>query len=422
MSEIPSDFFTLDDFDLKGKVVFLRVDINSPIHPVTKEVIGVSRFKSHIETINDLRNTKLVIIAHQSRPGKDDFTSLRDHSNQLRKIIGREVKFVDALFGEGVEKAIKGMSPGDILMLENSRFYSEEANLGTTDIEIMESTNLVQKLLPLIDYYVVDAFPAIHREQTTLVGFRRLLPNIAGRLIEREIRMIDKFRLGKEHPKIAILAGSKIEDSIQVSKSFLENSTVDTIITGGVVANAFLWANGINIGQKNKDFIAKNNKKHEDLIAICKDLLSKFGDRIRMPVDAILNPSGRRIGINDKIPDDEIMADIGLDTVVYYTNLIRDAKAIFMNGPMGMYEMDQFSVGTREILNYVANSNSLKIAGGGHTLSALEKLDLLNTIDHASTGGGSLISYLSGEPMPVLEALKESKQLFKGKEYGRRTA
>lgn len=420
MSETPSDFFTLDDFDLKGKVVFLRVDINSPIHPVTKEVIGVSRFKSHIETINDLRSTKLVIIAHQSRPGKDDFTSLRDHSNQMRRLIGREVKFVDALFGESVEKAIRDMNPGDVLMLENSRFYSEESNLGTTDIETMESSNLVQKLLPLIDYYVVDAFPAIHRAQTTLVGFRRLLPNIAGRLIEKEIRMLDKFRLGSEHPKIAILAGSKIDDSIQVSKSFLENSTVDTIITGGVVANAFLWANGVDIGQKNKDFIIKNNKKHEDLIAICRDLLSKYRDKIKMPVDGVLNPSGRRVEINGKIPDDEIMADIGLDTVVFYTGIIREAKAIFMNGPMGMYEIDQFSVGTREILNYVANSNSLKIAGGGHTLSALEKLDLLNTIDHASTGGGSLISYLSGEPMPVLEALRESKELFKGKEYGRR--
>lgn len=415
MSKKSTDFFTLNDFDLDGKVVFLRLDINSPINPITSEITGDSRFWAHVKTIKDLEDSRVVLLGHQSRPGKDDFISLRGHALHMQRIIGREVRFVDALFGEPVNKAILNMKKGDIVMLENSRFYTEEANLGSTDIEIMERTNLVRMLSPLFDYYVVDAFPAIHRNQTTLTGFRRVKPNIAGRLVEEEIRMLEKFSLGNDHPKIAILAGSKIDDSIAVSKSFLENSTVDTIITGGVVANAFLWAKGTDIGKRNREFIMKNNGNYEKLIDICKNLISKYENRIALPIDGVLNPSGKRVNFGGQMPEDELIADIGVETIVYYSEIIDRAKAIFLNGPMGMYEVEQFSSGTREILETVAKSEGLTIAGGGHTLSALEKLHLLGKIDHASTGGGALISYLSGEPMPVLESLAESKKIFTGK-------
>lgn len=224
--------------------------------------------------------------------------------------------------------------------------------------------------------------------------------------------MIDRFRHLNESPKIAILGGAKIDDSIAVSENFLKSGFVDKILTGGVVANAFLWAKGIDIGKKNRDFIIKNNGDYEKLIAKCKGLLSEFGDRILVPSDFILSPSGERVSANGKIPDDQILADIGLDTVVEYSEIIDKAKAIFMNGPMGIYEIEAYSSGTREIFSSVAKSEAFSIAGGGHTLSALDKLGLTNRIDHASTGGGALISYLSGEAMPVLEALKESKRLF----------
>ena len=303
-------------------------------------------------------------------------------------------------------------------MLENSRFYSEETDIPGEDIERMEQSNIVRRLEPLFDYFVIDAFPAIHRSQTSLVGFHRLKPNIAGKLVEREVIMLDRFRFGRENPKIAVLAGSKIDDSIKVSKSFLDSGTVNSILTGGVVGNAFLWASGKDIGKRNRDFIIKNNRNHEKLVEICREILKEHSGKIIMPRDAVLSPSGRRVSMNEDIPDNETIADIGLDTIAQYSEVLESAGAIFMNGPMGIYEIPEYSVGTREVLTALASSDALKIAGGGHTLSALEHLGLIKRVDHASTGGGALISYLSGEPMPVLEALRESKRIFKGKENG----
>ncbi len=406
------EFFLMNSFDLAGKTVYLRVDINAPVNPLTGEIMGIDRFRAHIDTIRNLRNSKVVIVAHQSRPGKDDFISLRQHAQILSHLLNKRVQFVDQLFGSQVNRAVSEMSDGDIVMLENSRFYSEEVDL--TTIESMESSNIVRSLSPLFDYFIIDAFAAIHRAQTTLVGFHRIKPNIAGTLIEREVGMIERFRKIREKPKIAILGGAKIDDSIAVSENFLSRGFVDKILTGGVVANAFLWASGFDIGKKNREFIIKNNGDYEKLLDKCKAILSKYGDKLVMPTDFVMNPSGKRISINEKIPEDQILADIGLDTIVEYSEIIDSARAIFMNGPMGMYEIEDYSSGTREVFTAVAHSKAFKLAGGGHTLSALDKLGLTKMIDHASTGGGALISYLSGETMPVLEALKESKRLFEG--------
>ena len=413
MVEDSGKFFTLDSFDLKGKTVLLRLDLNSPIHPITGEILSESRLKSHIKTINDLKLSKVVIMAHQSRPGKSDFIPLKEHSRRLQRLIGRKITFVDSLFNSNAINEISKMKDGDILMLENTRFYSEDVSLDTTDYDVLESTNFVRNLSQIIDYFVNDAFPAIHRPQTSLIGFTRLVPNLAGRLIENEITALDRFLKGNEKPKIAILGGAKIDDSIAVSKSFLEKNIVKTIIAGGVVGNAFLMAKGVNIGKKNKDFIIKNNKNHDKLISICKELLEKFTDRIIIPVDSILNPSGKVLNTKESVPDDEIMADIGPETASIFREAIGKAKGIFINGPMGMYEIAEYAGGTLDIFMAVAEANAIKIAGGGHTISVLESLKVMDKVDHVSTGGGALISYLSGEKMPVLEALKLSyKQFF----------
>jgi len=409
------DFFTLDDFNFNGKTVFLRLDVNAPIEPSTGDILDYSRFNAHVDTINELKGSKLVIIAHQSRPGKDDFVSLRAHASHLGMLIKKEIRFIDQLFGSAVTTAVQKMKPGEIIMLENSRFYSEEVSLDGADLETMVSSNIVRMLSPLMDYYVIDAFPAIHRPQITLTGFRSLKPNVAGRLIEREISALEKFRAPSTGKKVAILAGAKINESITVAGSFLEKGVVDHILAGGVVGNAFLYAIGKNIGERSLAFIKKNNKNYAELIKKCSDLYSKYPGRIILPDDAVLNPSGRRVEIGSKIQDSDLIADIGVDTIVKFSGYIKKADAIFMNGPMGMYEIDQYSVGTREVFSEVAESGALTIAGGGHTLSALERMGLMRKITHASTGGGALISYLSGEHMPVLDALRESLKIFAGK-------
>ena len=411
-------FFVLDDFNLKGATVFLRIDINSPISPIDGSILDDSRFMSHLDTISELKDSKLVIACHQSRPGKSDFTSLMRHSEILEKITGRKIRFIDSLFSSEVIRGIREMKPGDVIMLENTRFYSEEIDIDPSDLEAVEGTNFVKNLSAVFDYYVIDAFPTIHRAQVSLVGFRRKKPNIAGRLVEREVTMLDQFMEGDFHPKIAILAGSKIEDSINVAMNFLAKERVDTIVTGGVVANAFLWANGKPIGKRNMQHIMKNNKNYRELLDKCRDILRKFPERVLMPHDFVLSPSGNGLDLGNEVPDSELIADIGMKSVDRFREIIANAGAIFLNGPMGMYEIADYSVGTREILEAVAENPGLKIAGGGHTLSALEMMGLKNRIDHASTGGGALISYLSGEPMPVLESLYESMRIFGGVKDG----
>ena len=170
MGQMPSEFFTMDDFDFDGRTVYLRLDLNSPINPATGEIMDFSRFSAHLETINELRNSKLVIVAHQSRPGKDDFLSLKWHAFHLSTMLKKKITFIDQLFGNKVSEAIMAMKPGDIIMLENSRFYSEEVSLDGSDLDVMVASNIVKNLAPLFDYFVIDAFPAIHRPQISLSG------------------------------------------------------------------------------------------------------------------------------------------------------------------------------------------------------------------------------------------------------------
>ncbi len=411
MDDFP--FYTMNDFDFTDKRVYLRIDINSPINPINGEILDDTRFRHHIQTINELKSSKLVIVAHQGRPGDSDFVSLRNHARHLEKLIGRDVTFVDSLFGSAANDRIRGMRAGEIIMLENSRFYSEEIMLRDED-DTLVNTHIVKNLSQLFDYYIIDAFAAIHRAQTTLTGFRNAGPNIAGRLMENEIKNIEAFKQSHEHPKIAILGGSKISDAIQVARPFLEKNIVDQIILGGVVANIFLWASGVDIGLRNREFIIKHNKNHEKLITECKSILSKYNKNIHMPVDFVLNPSQNRINIGEHVPDKDLIADIGIESVLKFSKIIENAKNIFLNGPMGMYEINEYSLGTRELFNDVAQADALKIVGGGHTINAINEFSLEPSMGYISTGGGALINYLSGESIPVIESLIKNRALFGG--------
>ena len=305
------------------------------------------------------------------------------------------------------------MKNGDIIMLENSRFYSEEVVV-KDDIISQENTYIVRNLSKFFDYYIIDAFPAIHRGQTTLTGFRNVAPNIAGRLMESEIKNINRFMNSKIHPKLAIMGGAKIGDAIKVSKPFLEKGIVDDIIFGGVAGNIFLWAAGVDIGKRNKEFIAKQDKNYKYLLEECRALLDKFKEHIYLPEDFILNPSQTEIKLGETVPDNELLADISLNSVKKFCEVIEKARSIFLNGPMGMYEVNEYSLGTREIFNAISQSNASKVVGGGHTINAINEFGLSTSMGYISTGGGALINYLSGEPIPVIESLVKNKEKFGG--------
>ncbi len=408
------EILTLDHFDLKGKTVGLRVDFNSPLDPETKRILDDHRIRSHIPTINELTDSKLVIIAHQSRPGKKDYIPLKVHAQRLNKLLRRKVEYIDGLFDGRVKRKIKDMDNGDILFLENARFYAEETYLkGNPDISIHENSHIVKELAPLFDYFVHDAFAAAHRAQPTLVGFAGRIPTLAGKVMEKEISDMSKAFNEGFKDKIILLGGMKVDDSIEIAESMLNDGNMDKVLTMGIVGNIFLMADGHDLGEGNRKFLERELSNYGSLVEKAKALLEEYGDNIYIPTDVVLNINGKRKGAPlNELPSEYAIFDIGLDTIVNYKKIIENSDLVIVNGPAGAFEMDEFSIGTREIFKSVAESDTFSIIGGGHSTAVVEKLDLVKDLDHVSTGGGSCISFLAQREMPGIEALKRSKKKF----------
>jgi len=410
-----TEYFTLNDFDLKDRSVLLRVDINSPINPDTGELLGDTRIRAHLDTIRALAGSKVAIMAHQSRPGSRDFISLKVHAERLSSLLGKDIRFVDDLFGSTARKAISEMETGDILLLENVRFYSEEVGIkkyNGKDFTPQADTNIVRNLAPLADFFVNDAFAAAHRAQPSLVGFVERLPSLAGLLMEKEFRNLGRALEGAESPAIAVLGGAKADDSINIIKNMLSNDIVDNVLTTGVVANIFLHANGVDPGKPSTDYIMTKFKDPEKIIREAKEILKKWPDRVKIPVDVALNDNGTRKGVTVKeLPADLPIYDIGLDTIVEYSDYIERAKTIIANGPAGVFEMEEFAIGTEELFRAMADSEGFTVVGGGETTTVCSILGISDRIDHISTGGGASINFLAGKPMPVKIALERSKKL-----------
>lgn len=408
-----SPFLTMDDLPLAGKTVLVRVDINSPLDPVSGRILNDNRIRQHIATLRELRESKVAILAHQGRPGKDDFVTLESHAERLSYYLGREVRYVDSLFGRSAVEAIRGLVPGEFVLLENTRFYSEEMLLRDREPEAMRSSHLITTLAPLADAFINDAFAAAHRSQPSLVGFCEVIPCLAGRVLEREVATLDRAFQAQEGPKIAILGGVKVEDPLAVARHLLAEARVDRILTAGAVANLFLWASGRSIGKPNEAFLREAVPAFDAVLESAQDLLARFGDRILLPVDLVQNVKGERRALSvQDLPADYPIYDIGLDTIVRYLDEIASARTVFLNGVAGVFEIEPFSVGTRELFLGVARSKAFKVVGGGHTVTAMEQLGIASQMDHVSTGGGALMHYLAGRPLPVLDALRRSKVQF----------
>ena len=407
------DFYTLDDFDLSGSTVLLRVDINSPIDPSTGRLLNDRRIREHLATIRDLRHTRVAVLAHQSRPGRDDFTTLEAHADRMGALLGHPVRYVDSLFGQHAIQAIQEMKVGDVILLENTRFFAEEETLADAKFEKMGKAMMVRKLAPLAQYFVLDAFAAAHRAQPSLCGFAEVLPSLAGRVMEREVAMVSRAMESQERPKVAIFGGIKADDSIAVTRHMLANGIVDKVLTAGGVATLFLLAKGIDMGYPTKEILEREMSDLDVQVQRCKDLLAKYPGRIEMPIDLAVNDSGTRKNVHiGEFPSKFPVYDIGLDTIVHYQNEVDLARTIIMNGPAGVFELEEFSLGTREIFTAVANSAAFTVVGGGHTVAVVEQLGLEKKIDHLSTGGGALINYLAGRELPLITALTRSREKF----------
>ncbi|HXX87421.1 MAG TPA: phosphoglycerate kinase [Candidatus Acidoferrum sp.] len=401
-------YLTLDDIRVKDKVVLVRVDFNSPIDPKTHKILEDTRIRAHGETtIKELadKGAKVVILAHQGRKGDPDFIPLKQHAEILAKILGRPVKYVDDVYGEKAKNEIKKLKSGEILVLDNVRTFAGETKEGTP--EEHAKTDLVKNLAPLADFFVNDAFAAAHRAHVSITGFTAVLPSAAGRIMERELKSLSKVLEKPEKPCIFILGGAKADDSLEISKYVLDNRIADYVLTGGVVGQVFLAARGTDLGRPNMEFLKQQELM--DLIPGIRELEKKYPDEIRVPKDVAveINKKRREIPI-EQLPTNYMMLDIGANTVEEYSRIIRNARTIVVSGPMGVYENEQFSFGTKRIFEEIANSKAYSLAGGGHTIGALQEFKLSDKISYVSTAGGALIEFLMGKKLPGVTALERA--------------
>lgn len=402
------EYNTLDDFDVENKTILLRVDFNMPLDKNTLEILDKTRIKRVLPTIRELveKQAKTVILAHQGRQGSWDFTSLEKHAEALEQLLGKDVKYVDDVYGEEAKNAIKNLQNGEVLLLDNVRKFS-----GETEKKIAEEhaqSELVQNLYPLADLFVNDAFAAAHRPQCSLIGFTAVLPSCAGRLMEKELTTLRDVVVNPEKPSVFLFGGAKFSDVIVTIEQLLKNKTADKIILTGLPANAFLKAEGIELGDSNEAMLSEEGTPEQ--FKEIKKLLTEFKDNIYLPVDFAVEKNTSRNEINaSELPTPYNIYDIGEKSIEQFKNVLSDAKTVFLSGPCGVFEKPNFMKGTREIFTFVANSNVFSIVGGGHTVAAVEQLGLDDKVSHISTGGGSLEKFMMGEKLPVVEALKEAK-------------
>lgn len=401
-------YLRIEDLDLEDKAVFLRVDINSPIDPKTGRILDDTRIKSVKETLDALSGSRVVIGAHQGRPGDEDFTSLRAHAELMEKAVGRRVQFVEDIFGPLARRAIREMGAGDIILLENLRFASEEVL--DAPPEVLAKTHLVRNLAPLLDAYVNDAFATAHRASASIVGFPEVLPSAAGKLMEGELRALEAIMGSPRRPCVFVIGGAKVEDKVPVVRNALERGYADKVLVGGLVAKVFLKAAGLELGKGDEAALSKRAA----LVEVAKGLVGRWGDRIAMPRDVAVKRDGGRAEVPiQRMREFDSSMDLGAATIEEYSSIIRGAGTIVANGPMGVFEEEGFALGTRAVLEAIAESKAFKVIGGGHLAVLAQELGIADKFSHVSTGGGALLKLLSGGSLPALEALERAAERFR---------
>lgn len=409
---------TLDEYQVRGKTVLCRVDMNQPVDKNQDSLKSTARIAACVPTIRELRSqgARVVLLAHQGSDIEyNNFYCTRPHARVLSELLGCEVLWIDDVCGPTARKMIADMHDGDVLLLDNVRFMSEEQTLFELKLKLTHEqqakTQLVEKLAPLADLFVCDAFAAAHRDQPSLCGFEQVLPSAMGRLFEREYCAISELMSNPERPCVFVLGGAKISDAFMMMQSVLGGNLCDHVLTGGVVANIFLIANGEEIGAGSLDYIQKNN--YEEYIDVAKQLYADYSDKIVLPTDLAYLQNGIRheckVGF---LPEDASAVDIGVRSVEAYCDFIMKAKTVFANGPMGIFEQEMSEFGTKAVFSALGSTKAHTIVGGGDSITAAAKYGVTDKLGYVCTGGGALIRFLTGEELPVVKALRYAATKF----------
>lgn len=393
---------TIRDVDLKGKTVIMRVDFNVPIDKEGK-VSDDTRITAALPTIKYAveKDAKVILLSHLGRPkgGPDPKYSLKPVADHLKRISGLNVSFVPYVIGEEVKQAVKNMNPGDVLVLENTRFHpGEEKN----DLE------LAKAWAELADIHVNDAFGTAHRAHSSNVGIAAFIPSVAGFLMEKEIEFLSKVTYEPEHPYVVVLGGAKVSDKIGVITNLLNKA--DKLLIGGAMMFTFLKAKGASVGSS----LVENDK-----LELAKEILNQAEQKkvqIVLPVDTLIaqkmeaGAQTRVVQIKDGIPEGWMGLDIGPETIKLFEESLRDAKTVVWNGPMGVFEIDDFARGTKAVAEIIAKVKGTTVIGGGDSAAAVAKFGLESAYSHVSTGGGASLEFLEGKELPGISSIADKKK------------
>lgn len=389
---------SVKDIEVSGKKVLLRVDFNVPMNNDFK-ITDDNRIVEALPTIQYLleRGAKLILCSHLGRPEGvvDTKLSLRPVLTRLQQLLNMPIVFVEDIYDETTPSIINGMEDGSVVMFENIRFLPGEESC---------DKELCEKLASFADLFVFDAFATAHRKHASTYGVAKLLPSVVGFLVEKELEMFDKILTNPEHPFVAILGGAKVSDKIPVIENLLDK--VDSILIGGGMSYTFVKAIGGEVGQSLVD---------KQRIAIASEILDKAkanNVKIVLPIDNYgadqFSNSAKRQRFNSGFFSKDFQGmDIGPSTTKAFKHIIKDAKTIVWNGPMGVYEFPNFRRGTRKIAKYVAKSKAVSVIGGGDTVAAIQELGFTKKVTHLSTGGGASLKLLEGKSLPCVEVIED---------------
>jgi len=384
---------TVRDLEVRGRRVLLRVDFNVPLADGT--VVDDTRIRAALPTIRFLRDrgASVVLCSHLGRPkGKlVAGLSLRPVGARLAMLLGAEVEFSEDCVGPKARAAVRGLRPGGLLMLENTRFHPEETE---------NNQDFAKQLADLAELYVNDAFGSAHRAHASTEGVAHFLPSAAGLLVEQEVNFLREALNAPERPYVVVLGGAKISDKLGLVRKLMDEA--DAMLIGGGMANTFLASQGLDLA---------DSLVERDSLATAAELLARAGTRLHLPTDvvaaaALSELAEHRVTRVDQIPAGWRAVDIGPQTLQQFTDVLLPAKTILWNGPMGVFEVSPFAAGTREIAQAIAGRQALTIVGGGDSVAAVQQAGLAAQFTHLSTGGGATLALLEGQPLPGLAVLQ----------------